>query len=398
MWRAVLLIAGQPIFRSPLSALFSWPLSAPSSECWPSTNCRSPIILCSMWKALPNAHPSTDFSCVSRPRIRNSKWARPKRSSNSSTPKRWPKLRNRTPLTNVRGSADSARYRTARVAALGFLILLTACRRDMQDQPRGHRPIPDPDRQGGYRTWPEPIQRVLHALPRTPRRRHRNGLFTWFSAASVVLFGPAGACSTGTFLRCDLQWLRRHAKLRLPRSVRRSLAHRGVHPRLAIERVRERERRTSGSATESDRGAAAAHSRNFGGGLGSPRSNSVTPSDTLRPQMDRVQRNALFVGLAALVISGIGAFADPTHFWQSYLFAYIFWAGLTLGCVGIFFLHNVVGGNWGVAVRRLVEAGLKTLPLILLLAIPIFFALGTLYKWTDASYRAEHFAVGHKAA
>jgi hypothetical protein len=86
------------------------------------------------------------------------------------------------------------------------------------------------------------------------------------------------------------------------------------------------------------------------------------------------------------------------HFWQSYLFAYIFWAGLTLGCLGIFFLHNVVGGNWGVAIRRLVESGLQTLPLILLFAIPIFFALGTLYKWTDASYRAEHFAVGHKAA
>ncbi len=33
-----------------------------------------------------------------------------------------------------------------------------------------------------------------------------------------------------------------------------------------------------------------------------------------------------------------------------------------------------------------------------LFAIPIFFALGTLYKWTDASYRAEHFATGHKAA
>jgi hypothetical protein len=124
----------------------------------------------------------------------------------------------------------------------------------------------------------------------------------------------------------------------------------------------------------------------------------VTPSDTLRPQMERVQRSALFIGLIALVVSLIGLFMDAPHFWQSYLFAYIFWAGLTLGCLGIFFLHNVVGGNWGVAVRRLVEAGLKTLPLILLLAIPIFFALGTLYKWTDASYRAEHFAVGHKAA
>jgi hypothetical protein len=124
----------------------------------------------------------------------------------------------------------------------------------------------------------------------------------------------------------------------------------------------------------------------------------MTPSDTLLPQMERVQRSALFVGLLALVISMAGLFMDPAHFWQSYLFAFIFWAGLALGCLGVFFLHNVVGGNWGVAVRRLVESGLQTLPLILVFAIPLFFALGTLYKWTDAGYRAEHFATGHKAA
>ena len=97
----------------------------------------------------------------------------------------------------------------------------------------------------------------------------------------------------------------------------------------------------------------------------------MTPSETLRPQMDRVQRNALFVGVIALAVSLIGLVHNATHFWQSYLFAFIFWAGLALGCLGIFFLHNVVGGNWGVAIRRFVEAGIKTLPLIAIAAIPI---------------------------
>ena len=126
----------------------------------------------------------------------------------------------------------------------------------------------------------------------------------------------------------------------------------------------------------------------------------MTPSGTaLGQQMDRVQRNVLFVGLLALLVSLIGLFTDKTHFWQSYLFAFIFWSGLALGCLGIFFLHNVVGGNWGVAVRRLVESGLKTLPLVFLFALPILiFALPTLYAWTDATYRHEHFATGHKEA
>ena len=112
-----------------------------------------------------------------------------------------------------------------------------------------------------------------------------------------------------------------------------------------------------------------------------------------------MQRSALFVGIVALVISLIGLFTDPAHFWQSYLFAYIFWSGLALGCLGIFFLHNVVGGNWGVAIRRLVESGIKTLPLVGLLVLRCSFSRSpSLYKWTDASYRAEHFATGHKAA
>jgi hypothetical protein len=124
----------------------------------------------------------------------------------------------------------------------------------------------------------------------------------------------------------------------------------------------------------------------------------MSPSDSLGPQMDKVQKSAMFVGVAALIVTAIGLFTDRAHFWQSYLFAYIFWSGLTLGCLGIFFLHNVVGGNWGVAIRRLVEAGFKNLWLALIFAVPLFFALGSLYVWTDASYRAEHFAVGHKAA
>lgn len=124
----------------------------------------------------------------------------------------------------------------------------------------------------------------------------------------------------------------------------------------------------------------------------------MSPSDSLRQRMDSVQKSAMFIGIAALVVSAIGLFTDAAHFWQSYLFAFVFWSGLTLGCLGIFFLHNVVGGNWGVAIRRLVEAGFKNLWVIAVFAIPLFFALGVLYKWTDPAFRAEHFAVGHKAA
>ena len=123
----------------------------------------------------------------------------------------------------------------------------------------------------------------------------------------------------------------------------------------------------------------------------------MTPSEALRPQMDRMQRNALIIGVVALAVSMIGLFRDSTHFWQSYLYGYLFWSGLALGCLGIFLLHNVVGGNWGVAIRRFLESGLKTLPLIALFAVPILFSMHTLYSWTHPDVRAASFAVGHKA-
>ena len=124
----------------------------------------------------------------------------------------------------------------------------------------------------------------------------------------------------------------------------------------------------------------------------------MSPSETLRPQMERVQRRATIMGVVALAVSILGLVRNPAHFWQSYLYGYIFWSGLTLGCLGLFFLHNVAGGNWGVVIRRFIESGLKTLPLVALFVIPILFALTTLYIWTDATYRAEHFSTGHKAA
>ena len=69
-------------------------------------------------------------------------------------------------------------------------------------------------------------------------------------------------------------------------------------------------------------------------------------------------------------------FLNAQHFWQSYLYGYIAISALAIGSLGIFLLHNVVGGNWGVAIRRFIESGLQTLPMFALLVIPILFATG----------------------
>lgn len=99
--------------------------------------------------------------------------------------------------------------------------------------------------------------------------------------------------------------------------------------------------------------------------------------------MNRARAIALLVGIIAAALSVIGAFFDGAQFFRSYLFAYLFWLGLALGCFGLTMLHNLVGGRWGFVTRRFFEAGLTTLPLLAVLAVPLCFGLRALYGWAN---------------
>jgi hypothetical protein len=110
--------------------------------------------------------------------------------------------------------------------------------------------------------------------------------------------------------------------------------------------------------------------------------------------MDRIQRNCLIVGVLAALAMAFGIYSDHTHALRSYLYAYIFWSGLTLGSLGIYLLHNVVGGNWGVVIRRFLESGTRTLPLTALLLIPILFGIHSLYGWSIPGAKA-HEGITH---
>jgi hypothetical protein len=102
---------------------------------------------------------------------------------------------------------------------------------------------------------------------------------------------------------------------------------------------------------------------------------------TLQPRMGRLQWGAMIVGVAGLALCGVGVLLDLTQFFRSYLWAYLFWLGLSLGCLGILMLHYLVGGTWGAIIRRVLESGTRTLPLMVLLFVPLLFGLRELYSW-----------------
>jgi hypothetical protein len=112
----------------------------------------------------------------------------------------------------------------------------------------------------------------------------------------------------------------------------------------------------------------------------------------------RFRLPAFFVGAAALGVCAIGGFFAPAQFFHSYLFAFLFWTGVALGCLAVAMLHHVTGGAWGLPIRRPLESGSRTLPLLAVLFLPIAVGARKLYEWADPAAVARDPILQHKSA
>ena len=113
--------------------------------------------------------------------------------------------------------------------------------------------------------------------------------------------------------------------------------------------------------------------------------------------IDRLRQRALIVGLVGVVASVAGAMADPAQFFQSYLVQFIFWSGLALGCLALMMVHHLSGGAWGLMIRRILEAGARTLPLMALAFVPLALGVGHVYEWAHPDVVAKDPILQHKA-
>jgi hypothetical protein len=124
---------------------------------------------------------------------------------------------------------------------------------------------------------------------------------------------------------------------------------------------------------------------------------AVVPEIQLGSRAVSVERAAAVVGALGLLVCLGGYFWKPEIFFQSYLFAFLYWSSFAFGCLGLFLLTNVVGGRWGVTTRSLLIAGMRTLPVVFLLMLPLFFfGLKHLYPWTDANQVDHNLFLWHK--
>jgi len=119
--------------------------------------------------------------------------------------------------------------------------------------------------------------------------------------------------------------------------------------------------------------------------------------EALKTQLERMQRVALAVGVAGIVVCALGFFTAREQFFQSYLLGFVFWMCIAMGSFAVLLLHHTFGAGWGFVVQRPVEAATRTFPLMAVLFLPLLAGMHDLYHWTHAE-AATDVLLKHKAA
>lgn len=112
----------------------------------------------------------------------------------------------------------------------------------------------------------------------------------------------------------------------------------------------------------------------------------------------RIQRLAFGVGGVGAALLVLGFFVDREHFFRAYLTGYLYVLGPALGSLALVMLHNMTGGAWGFAIKRLLEAAMRTLPFVALFFLPIALGVHDLYEWSHEDVVAADPILAHKAA
>ena len=123
----------------------------------------------------------------------------------------------------------------------------------------------------------------------------------------------------------------------------------------------------------------------------------MSASYTAPAQVGLFQKRALIVGVVFLVLLVVGAILNRPQFFRSYLVGFLFWAGITVGCLALLMLQHLTGGHWGLVIRRILEAATRTLPLVAVLFLPIILGAHDIYPWTHDEEMAKTPALAQKA-
>lgn len=102
--------------------------------------------------------------------------------------------------------------------------------------------------------------------------------------------------------------------------------------------------------------------------------------------------------LAVGVILGVAAFfVDHSRAVYNYLIAFTFMISVGVGALFLIALEYIVGADWSVPIRRVVEFFAATIPLLAILVIPLLLNVGELFHWSHPEAVAEDKILNAKA-
>ncbi len=102
---------------------------------------------------------------------------------------------------------------------------------------------------------------------------------------------------------------------------------------------------------------------------------------TAPPVVHKIARRSLIVGVVFGIAAIALAFTRPDEFYRGYLLGYMCWLGVALGSMAVLMIRHLTGGGWGMVIRRILGAAMRTLPLLAILFIPVILGMHHLYVW-----------------
>jgi hypothetical protein len=104
----------------------------------------------------------------------------------------------------------------------------------------------------------------------------------------------------------------------------------------------------------------------------------------------RVRNLAGAIGAAGLALTLVGGLVgDPRRALFGYLVAYVYWLGIALGALILLGSFHAASAKWPVVLRRFLEFVPSSLPLFVVLLLPILVGLRRIFPWVEPSAVAE---------
>lgn len=123
----------------------------------------------------------------------------------------------------------------------------------------------------------------------------------------------------------------------------------------------------------------------------------AAPAFSAPSDVDRLRFYGLVAAGLGAVLCIVAWVLAPDYFFRSWLVGFVFWTGITAGCLALLMLSHLSGGAWGLVVRRVLEAAARTWPVVLIASVALFFGMERLYEWARPEVVQADELLQHKA-